>query len=33
MLVDLIHASNQTIDAALKVTTRPVLISHTGLDT
>jgi membrane dipeptidase len=33
ILVDLTHASNETIDAALKVTTRPVLISHTGLDT
>lgn len=33
MLVDLTHASNETIDAALKVATRPVIISHTGLDT
>jgi microsomal dipeptidase-like Zn-dependent dipeptidase len=33
ILVDLAHASNETIDAALKITTRPVLISHTGLDT
>lgn len=33
MLVDLTHASNQTINAALKVTSHPVLISHTGLDT
>jgi len=33
ILVDLTHASNATINAALKVTTRPVLISHTGLDT
>jgi microsomal dipeptidase-like Zn-dependent dipeptidase len=33
ILVDLAHASNGTIDAALKLTTRPVLISHTGLDT
>ncbi|MBS1597072.1 MAG: membrane dipeptidase [Bacteroidetes bacterium] len=33
ILVDLAHASNQTIDAALKITNAPVLISHTGLDT
>ncbi len=33
IVVDLTHASNETIDAALKVTTHPVLISHTGLDT
>ncbi|SEJ66807.1 membrane dipeptidase [Dyadobacter sp. SG02] len=33
ILVDLAHASNATIDAALKVATKPVLISHTGLDT
>ena len=33
MLVDLAHASNDTIDAALKITAHPVLISHTGLDT
>jgi membrane dipeptidase len=33
ILVDLAHASNETIDAALKVATHPVLISHTGLDT
>lgn len=33
ILIDLTHASNATIDAALNVTTRPVLISHTGLDT
>jgi membrane dipeptidase len=32
ILVDLTHASNDTINAALKVCTRPVLISHTGLD-
>jgi microsomal dipeptidase-like Zn-dependent dipeptidase len=31
--VDLAHASLQTTEAALKVTTRPVIISHTGLDT
>lgn len=33
ILVDLAHASNETIDAALKVATKPVVISHTGLDT
>lgn len=33
MLIDLAHANLQTTQAALKVTTRPVIISHTGLDT
>ncbi len=33
ILVDLTHASNDTMNAALKVATRPVVISHTGLDT
>ena len=33
ILVDLTHCSNDTINAALKVTTKPVVISHTGLDT
>ncbi|GAB4024676.1 dipeptidase [Spirosoma gilvum] len=33
ILIDLTHASNTTIDAALKITTKPVLITHTGLDT
>lgn len=33
ILADLAHASNETLNAALKVTTKPVLISHTGLDT
>jgi membrane dipeptidase len=33
MLIDLAHANMQTTEAALKVTTRPVIISHTGLDT
>jgi membrane dipeptidase len=32
ILIDLTHASNATIDAALKVTAHPVIISHTGLD-
>jgi membrane dipeptidase len=33
MLIDLAHANIQTTEAALKVTTRPVIVSHTGLDT
>ena len=33
ILVDLSHANNETVDAALKIATHPVLISHTGLDT
>jgi len=33
ILVDLTHCSNETINAALKVTRAPVIISHTGLDT
>ncbi|HET7001088.1 MAG TPA: membrane dipeptidase [Puia sp.] len=33
ILVDLTHCSNETINAALKVTGEPVIISHTGLDT
>jgi membrane dipeptidase len=33
MLIDLAHADVQTTEAALKLTTRPVIISHTGLDT
>ncbi len=33
ILVDLAHANIPTTEAALKVTTRPVIISHTGLDT
>ncbi|QMW04733.1 dipeptidase [Spirosoma foliorum] len=33
ILVDLTHASNDTVNAALKVTTKPVVSSHTGLDT
>ena len=33
IVIDLAHADMQTTEAALKVTTRPVIISHTGLDT
>jgi membrane dipeptidase len=33
ILIDLAHANMQATQAALKVTTRPVIISHTGLDT
>src|SRR5579871_129885 len=33
MLIDLAHANVETTEAALKVATRPVIISHTGLDT
>jgi membrane dipeptidase len=33
MLIDLAHANMQTTEMALKVTTRPVIVSHTGLDT
>lgn len=33
ILIDLAHANVQTTVAALKATTRPVIISHTGLDT
>jgi microsomal dipeptidase-like Zn-dependent dipeptidase len=33
ILVDLAHASNDTVAAAIKVAAHPVLISHTGLDT
>ncbi|MDN3580076.1 dipeptidase [Mucilaginibacter flavus] len=33
ILVDLAHASNDTVAAALKVSKQPALISHTGLDT
>jgi microsomal dipeptidase-like Zn-dependent dipeptidase len=32
ILVDLSHANVDTVTAALKVATQPVLISHTGLD-
>jgi len=33
ILIDLAHANMQTTEVALKATTRPVIISHTGLDT
>jgi membrane dipeptidase len=33
ILIDLAHANMRTTEAALKITTRPVIISHTGLDT
>ena len=32
ILIDLAHANLQTTEAALKVTSRPVIVSHTGLD-
>jgi membrane dipeptidase len=32
MLVDLAHANVETVVAALKITTKPVIVSHTGLD-
>ena len=31
MIIDLAHASSQTIDDVLKLTTRPVIVSHTGV--
>ncbi len=33
ILVDLAHCNAETVAAALKLTTSPVIISHTGLDT
>ncbi|NCD71649.1 dipeptidase [Mucilaginibacter agri] len=33
ILVDLAHANMETVTAAIKVATKPVMISHTGLDT
>ncbi|MEP7371855.1 MAG: membrane dipeptidase [Chitinophagaceae bacterium] len=33
ILVDLTHCSNDTINDAIKVATKPMIISHTGLDT
>ena len=32
ILVDLAHASPETVLGALKVATQPVIVSHTGLD-
>ena len=32
MLVDVAHASMQTTEAALRISSKPVMISHTGLD-
>ena len=33
ILIDLSHGTNDMVNAALKITTKPVLVSHTGLDT
>jgi membrane dipeptidase len=33
ILIDLTHCSNDAINAALKVSSKPVIVSHTGLDT
>lgn len=33
ILVDLSHGTNEMVNVALKVSTKPVLVSHTGLDT
>ena len=33
ILIDLTHCSNNAINAALKASSKPVIISHTGLDT
>lgn len=33
ILIDLTHCSNDTINAALKVSTHPIMVSHTSLDT
>lgn len=33
ILIDLTHCSNKTIDDALKIATKPVIITHTSLDT
>lgn len=33
ILIDLTHCSNDTINAALKVSTQPMMVSHTSLDT
>lgn len=33
ILIDLTHCDNKTIDDALKISTKPIMVSHTGLDT
>lgn len=33
ILIDLTHCNNKTIDDALKISTHPIIITHTGLDT
>jgi membrane dipeptidase len=33
ILIDLTHCSNEAINAALKASSKPMIISHTGLDT
>jgi membrane dipeptidase len=33
ILTDLTHCSNDAVNAALKISSKPVIISHTGLDT
>jgi microsomal dipeptidase-like Zn-dependent dipeptidase len=33
ILIDVTHCSNDAIDDALKISTHPIIISHTGLDT
>jgi membrane dipeptidase len=31
LIIDLAHASSQTVDDVLQITTRPVFVSHTGV--
>lgn len=33
ILIDMSHASDDTLNAALELSTKPILVSHTGLDT
>lgn len=33
ILIDLSHGTNDMVNAALKITTKPVIVSHTGLNT
>ena len=33
ILIDLTHCSNKTIDDALKISTKPMIVTHTSLDT